>query len=102
MKIKVKFFTLLKLYLGIGEYEVELDNNSITVNQLLDILEEKIGKKFTFKLREGGKLKKGVIILVNGKNVILVNGKNVFHINGINTIIKDGDVISMFPPGGGG
>jgi len=94
VKIKVKFFTLLKLYLHIGEYDVEVDNNSITVNQLLDILEEKIGKKFTFKLREGGKLKKGVIILVNGKNV--------FHINGINTIIKDGDVISMFPPGGGG
>jgi len=94
MRVKVKFFTLLKLYLGIGEYELELDKDSITLNQLLDILEEKIGKKFTFKLREGGKLKKGVIILVNGKNV--------FHLNGIDTIIKDGDVISMFPPGGGG
>jgi len=39
-------------------------------------------------------LEKGVIILVNGKNIE--------HLEKLDTKLKDGDVVSIFPPVGGG
>ncbi|GAB6189474.1 MoaD/ThiS family protein [Marinitoga arctica] len=93
MKIKVKFFATLRLYLKVDSVDIELDN-PITVNELINLLVDKFND---FKIREylvdGEKIKVGTMILINGKNII--------HINGLNTLVEEG-IISIFPPAGGG
>jgi molybdopterin synthase sulfur carrier subunit len=34
--------------------------------------------------------------------IILVNGKNIFHLQLLDTVVDNGDVVSVFPPAGGG
>lgn len=91
--IKVRFFTLLRLFLGISE--IDLDQDQTLVKDLLFLINEKVEKDFLHKLiDESGELLRGTIILVNGKNIL--------HLEKLNTIVKTGDEVNMFPPGGGG
>ncbi len=95
MKVAVKFFTLFRLEFGISELEIDIEKKEILLKELLKIIDEKTKKEVSKKLLvDEEKIKTSAIILVNGKNI--------FHLNGLNTLIKDGDVISLFPPGGGG
>jgi len=34
--------------------------------------------------------------------IILVNGLNIEHLKGFETPLNDGDLVSIFPPAGGG
>lgn len=92
--VKVRFFTLLRLYLKRGDVDIEIDE----VTDLLSVLkmsEQKIGRSFLFKLvDERENLRRGTIVLVNGKNIL--------HLQGLNTRIERDDQIALFPPGGGG
>ncbi len=95
MKIKVKFFTLFRLEFGLSELDIEISDKKISIKDLLKIIDKSTGKDISKKLfTDEEKVKTSAIILVNGKNI--------FHLNGLNTEIKDGDIISLFPPGGGG
>ncbi len=92
--VKVRFFTLLRLELGIRELDIEIKS----VKRLIEILkatEEKAPKPFLHKLMD----EKGRLL---NSAIILVNGKNVHHLDRLETPIKDGDEIDIFPPGGGG
>jgi molybdopterin synthase sulfur carrier subunit len=96
--ITVKFFTLLRLMLKLGEIQIDL----IQESPILDVLQkaetivfEKTSKKFMFKLvDEYGNLKRGTMILINGKNIL--------DTEGLGTIVREGDTVVLFPPGGGG
>lgn len=93
MKVEIKFFATLRLYLKVASINLEFEE-PITVDELIDILVDKFNDK---KIRE---------YLVDGKNIkvgtiILINGKNIIHLNGLDTKIEEG-VISIFPPAGGG
>jgi molybdopterin synthase sulfur carrier subunit len=91
--ITVKFFTLLRLYLKVNQ--IELDNSGGTVSQILHAAQRKIKIKFLSKLLDKtGNLKQGTIILVNGQNIL--------HSEKLETVVKPGDEVSLFPPGGGG
>ena len=93
--IKVKFFTLLRLMLKTGEIDINPDDKEISVYELLRKVEKKIKKTFLHKLLDKeGKLLRGTIILINGKNIL--------HMEKLDTIVKDNDTVSLFPPGGGG
>jgi len=39
---------------------------------------------------------------LEGRRMILVNGHNVEHLNGLETPVGEDDVVSIFPPAGGG
>ncbi|CAB49872.1 MoaD family protein [Pyrococcus abyssi] len=82
-KVKVKVFATLIDIIGRRIFEEEAEN----VEDLLN----KIYSKYP-KVRE--ELEEGYIILVNGHNIE--------HLQGLRTKLKDGDVISIFPPAGGG
>lgn len=91
--IKIKFFTLLKLYLKISE--IDIDAQKISIRNLLFLVNEKVEKNFIHKLiDEDSNLLLGTIILLNGRNI--------HHLEKLDTIVKSGDEVALFPPGGGG
>jgi molybdopterin synthase sulfur carrier subunit len=94
MKVEVKFFTSLREITGKKVDEIQLQN-VITVEELLTLLSEKYGKKF----REYIYNKKGK---VQDFLSFLVNGKNINFLQGFDTELKQGDIIAIIPPVGGG
>jgi len=91
--IKIKFFTLLKLYLKISE--IDIDAQKTSIRNLLFLINEKVEKNFIHKLiDDDGNLLRGTIILLNGRNI--------HHLKKLDTIVKNGDEVDLFPPGGGG
>jgi molybdopterin synthase sulfur carrier subunit len=94
MKVEVKFFTSLREITGKKVDEIQLQN-VITVEELLTLLSDKYGKKF----REYVYDKKGK---VQGFLSFLVNGKNINVLQGFDTKLKQGDIIAILPPVGGG
>jgi len=93
MSVKVKFYSLFKINLKSSGKEYQIDGE-ITVNDLISMLDEDYDGYFSQKLLDAGKISPGSIILINGENVI--------HINGLESKIKDGDVVTLFPPSAGG
>lgn len=93
MKIKVKLYSLFRLNLKTSEVNYEFDKN-IEVIDLVDRLDEDFKGYFSEKLLESGEIKTG--------SIILINGKNIFHLDKLNTKIKDGDIVTLFPPSAGG
>ena len=91
--ITVKFYTLLRLLLQ--QHQVDLEDTAGTVARVLEQAQRHVATPFLHKLRdESGALLQGTIILVNGRNIL--------HTGGLDTEVNDGDVLSLFPPGGGG
>ncbi len=92
--IKVKFFTLLRLALGLEEVSIEAKR--IDVKSLLIEVCKKIGNEIILKklLDEHGNMQTGTIILINGHDI--------FHMDKLDTIIESNDSVSLFTPGGGG
>jgi sulfur-carrier protein len=79
----VKFFATLRQAAGAREAELEADN----VKELL----ERLSTDYDGRLDRYLKI-----------STVLVNGKNVAHIKGRKTKLKPDDVVSIFPPLGGG
>lgn len=79
----VKFYATLRQVTGTREADVQ----SGTVKELLELL----SKQYEGKLDRYLKI-----------STILINGQNVIHMKGKKTRIKDDDVVSIFPPLGGG
>ncbi len=91
--IKIKFYSLIRMHLGINEIEVK--TNSISIEDLLEEVEKQINKKFLDQLVNNNHQ------IIHG-TMILINGRNIVHLDGLNSIVVEGDEISIFPPGGGG
>jgi molybdopterin synthase sulfur carrier subunit len=95
--ITVKFFTTLRIHLGIGEMQCgrPADNGLLRIRDLLESCEHRSPRPFLFKLIDtNGEIVPGAIIMVNGHNI--------HHLQGLETKVSEGDQIALFPPGGGG
>ena len=90
--IKIKFYSLLRTFLEQNEIEIDADN--ISVLNLLQKISEKTNKDLMSEIIDTGEL-------ING-TIILLKGRNIFHLKKLNTLVKNGDKIDIFPPGGGG
>jgi molybdopterin synthase sulfur carrier subunit len=91
--IRVRFFTILRLL--VKRADVFLERGRISVRELLDDAQHAVPVPFLHKvLEDTGEMKRGTLILVNGRHVL--------HLDGLDTIVEDGDEVSLFPPGGGG
>jgi len=94
MKVEVKFFTSLREITGKKSDEIQLQN-VITVEELLTLLSEKYGEKFReYIYNKKGKVQDFLSFLVNGKNINVLQG--------FDTKLKEGDIIAIIPPVGGG
>ena len=92
--IKVKFFATIRLVTGVSEIDIKV-TSPVTVSQLIEIASKILKKDLKSELLENDReIKHGTIILLNGKNIL--------HIDKLNTLIKDNDTVSIFPPAGGG
>jgi MoaD family protein len=94
MKVKVRYFTLLREIAGRNEEGVELDAPS-EVKCFLQKLARKYGKEFErFVFGENGELKRYLIFVLNGK---ALSESEVSA-----ATLKDGDELSIMPVAGGG
>ncbi len=96
MRVSVRFFTSLREITGKKEETLELPNIEITVRQLLEILSSLHGKEFVeyvYDIRSQN---------VKGFLQFLVNGKSTSTTEGLETVMRDGDVLAILPPVGGG
>lgn len=94
MKVEVRFFTSLREITGEKVEKIQL-NGIITVEELLSKLSKKYGGEFKeYLYNEEGNL--------HGYLSILVNGKSTKILQGLDTKLKEGDVIAILPPVGGG
>lgn len=92
MRIVVKSFAGLR---DIMEKETGLELAAgTTISGLLEILCGKYEGLYKELYDPGGSLKNYVNILKNGRNV--------YFLDNLNTVVEDGDIITLFPPVAGG
>lgn len=94
-EVTVKFFTILRENLGKKEDVVELADDS-TMEDLLRELSEKHGDKFVHYVYDG-KTKSPKAYLQ-----FLVDSTSIGALQGLKTKLKDGNVVAIIPPVGGG
>lgn len=96
MRIRVRGFLAVREVLG-GRKMVTLELNEATVADLLQELSTQFGESFaniSFDPRSG---------TVSERVAILVNGCHYSHLpHGLDTVLKDEDDVTLFPPIAGG
>jgi molybdopterin synthase sulfur carrier subunit len=93
MRIRVRFFTILRELIGKREEEA-LVQDGASVKEVLDLLSERYGKEFSDYLFEGKKLREHIQILLNGTNIMTLEG--------VETRLKDDCTLAVIPPMEGG
>ena len=97
MEVKVRFFTNLREIVGKREETLTLAGNAkVTVDLVLKALSKKYGASFTEYVYDG---KTGQ---PKGFLQFLVNGTSTSTLKGLETELKDGAVLAILPPVGGG
>ena len=97
VEVKIRFFTNLREIVNKREETLNFaDNVKVTVDTVLKTLSNKYGKPFTeYVYNSETGLPKGFL-------QFLVNGTSTSTLNGLETELKDGDVLAVLPPVGGG
>jgi len=96
LRVKVRYFTTLRELARSAEEELEIKNNT----SLADLVKEvasKYGKEahnYLYQNGENGKADPSIYFLINGMNARMLSG--------MDTELRDGDVVAIIPPIGGG
>ena len=90
--VRVRFFATLRLALGVAFIDIEL-REPVRLIELIRKASDLLGINLEEKLLEGKGLKRGTMLLINGRNAV--------HLSGLDTLVEGGEV-SIFPPAGGG
>jgi molybdopterin synthase sulfur carrier subunit len=97
LEVKVRFFTHLREIVNKREETLAFpDDGAVTVGLVLKKLASKYGASFVEYVFEeqSGQPKRFLQFLVNGASTSTLNG--------LETGLKDGDVLAILPPVGGG
>ena len=97
MQVKVRLFTNLREIANKREETLTFpEGEKVTVDSVLKVLSQKYGKPFMDYVYND---KKG-----QPKNFLqfLVNGNSASTLKGLETELKEGDVLAILPPVGGG
>lgn len=97
LQIKVLYFTHLREIIGKKEENMTFSKDkAVTVNMVVKILSEKYGAQFNDYVYDAvsGQPKSFLQFLINGTSAVAHNG--------LNTSLKDGDILAILPPVGGG
>jgi molybdopterin synthase sulfur carrier subunit len=97
LRVSVRFFTSLREIVDKREETLEFpDGEKVTVDTVLKFLAQRYGKRLAEYVYDGDTGQ------VRGFLQFLVNGKSASTMNGLQTELKDGDVLAILPPVGGG
>ncbi len=97
VEVKIRFFTNLREIVNKREVTLNFsDNVKVTVDVVLKTLSDKYGKPFIEYVynQETGQPKAFL--------QFLFNGTSISNLNGLETELKDGAVLAVLPPVGGG
>ncbi|MBT4089508.1 MAG: MoaD/ThiS family protein [Deltaproteobacteria bacterium] len=96
MSITVKSFLTLRPLTN-NQSEIVIDGDLMTIRELLDRLREMFGKELSETMfePETQEIRQLFKIIVNGRHYTTLPDK-------IETVLKDGDVVAIFPPLAGG
>ncbi len=95
MAVECKIFGTLRLASGIDRLLLDIPEKSVPLRRILEELGQRKGLDELKKLAQNR----------NGESlpfILLLQGKNVFDLDGLETVVKDGQRVSIFPPSGGG
>jgi molybdopterin synthase sulfur carrier subunit len=97
MQVKVRFFTSLREIIGKKEESLTFnEGEKVTISTVLSVLSDKYGKPFIeYVFENEAKKPKGFL-------QFLINGNSATTLEGMKTELKDGDVLAVLPPVGGG
>lgn len=95
LKIKVRYFTTLRELARTREEEMEMENGTL----LSDLLEKIVLKYGEAAFNYLYDRKSGII---DPSIQFLVNGVSIRNLQGIRTELRDGNVVAIIPPIGGG
>lgn len=97
LKVLVRFFTVLREIAGKKEDLLEFPyEDKVTIETVINELVRRYGDKFKEYLyddRTGN---------VRDFLQFLVNGRSASTLHGLKTTLKDGDILAIIPPVGGG
>jgi len=97
LQVSVRFFTTLREVTGEREETIEFtEASTVTLEDVLQKLAKKHGKDFTeYVYDRRTNEPKGYL-------QFLINGKSITPAKGLKTKLRDGDVLAIIPPVGGG
>ncbi|MEM0015242.1 MAG: MoaD family protein [Zestosphaera sp.] len=90
VKVVVEVYSTLREKLGWSRRELLIPSSKALLGDVLDLLPEV--KKYL--VDEENRIRRGIILLVNGRHAEFTGG--------LKTPLEDGDLITIFPPSGGG
>jgi len=93
MDLELRFFATFREAVGQKTLEREFDDDA-TVGEILLTLESAHDGLEGKLIDDGGDLQPNLNILKNGREVL--------HMEGTETVMEDGDTLSIFPPVAGG
>jgi molybdopterin synthase sulfur carrier subunit len=93
MQLQFKFFATYREAVGQKHLDWSYEDDGLTAGEMLEDLESEY-EGLAGSLLEDGDVRSQVNVLVNGRDVA--------HIDGIETVLEDGDTVSVFPPVAGG
>jgi molybdopterin synthase sulfur carrier subunit len=97
LKVSVRFFTSLRELTGKKEEILEFsDDKTVIVDSALQALSKQYGKGFVDYVYDAKTRQ------VKGFLQFLINGASASTLKGLQTELKDGDVLAILPPVGGG
>jgi len=93
VKVRVRYFTTLRELAETPEERITLKEDATLVD-LIGIIVSKYGKEAQDYLYKKGKIDPSIYFLINGKDSRILSG--------LKTRLRDGDIIAIIPPIGGG
>lgn len=93
-KVEVKFYAMLRETTGTKKEVITFEAKA-SVGDLINLLVERYGDEFRRYIYDHGKLIRDYISL-------MLNGININSLEGLDTLLRDGDVLAILPPVGGG
>lgn len=94
MEIEVRLYAMLREIANKKIDKVSLPEKS-SIRDLLCVMISKYGAEFEWYIYDSEKQPRSYLSY-------MVNGVNINGLNGFDTILKNGDVVSILPPVGGG
>lgn len=94
MEVEVRYYAILRELAGKRFERVVLPNGS-SVRDVIDLLVKRYGEEFERYIYDSEKRLRGYLSY-------MLNGVNINSLKGFETPLRDGDILSLLPPVGGG